>query len=119
MPVFNFCIAQGTDSWISFLLTDSTGPLDLTGFSAAMQLRTSIDSQTAVDTLTTGNGRLTINADEHQIKCFFPHEQTSTYPASTLVYDLEIQSAEGFIFRVLSGRIKVKAEVTRVDDNDF
>lgn len=119
MPAFNFCIGQGTDAWLHFLLTDSSGEIDLTGFSAAMQLRTSVDSQTAVDTLTTKNGRLTINAEEHKIECFFPHEQTEAYPASTLVYDLEIRSADGFIFRVLSGRIKVKAEVTRVDDNDF
>lgn len=119
MPNFNFCIKQGTDYWISFLLTGMTGPLNLDGYSAAMQLRTSVDAAEAIDTLTTENGRLQINQECNQVACFFPHDLTSGYPVSTLVYDLEIRSADGFIFSVLSGRIKVKAEVTRVDDDNF
>lgn len=112
---YNFSIAQGTDSTVPFLLSDSTGTtIDLTGYTAAMQLRVQVNSLQAVDTLTTENGRITITPTEGMISCVFPHEQTAQYPASNLVYDLEITSPGDEVTRVVQGRICVSPEVTRV-----
>lgn len=36
--VKNFTLDQGSDKTVSFVLSDKNGPLDLTGYSAAMQL---------------------------------------------------------------------------------
>lgn len=115
MVVYNFCIPQGTDLTVPFVLTDSTEtPIDLQGYTAAMQLRVQINAAQAVDTLTTENGRITITPDTGQITCTFPHEQTETYPAKTLVYDLEITSPADEITRVVQGKVVVNPEVTRV-----
>lgn len=112
---YNFSIAQGTDLTVPFILSDSTGSLiDLTGFSAAMQLRVQANALAAIDTLTTENERITITPAEGKISCVFPHENTATYPARTLVYDLEITSPGDEITRVVQGTITVSAEVTRV-----
>ena len=112
---YNFCIAQGTDSTVPFVLSDSTGTvINLTGYTAAMQLRVQLNSVEAVDTLTTDNERISIDPEAGQISCTFPHTQTERYPVRTLVYDLEITSPGGEITRVVQGKITVSGEVTRV-----
>lgn len=112
---YNFTIAQGTDLTVPFLLSDSSGAaLDLTEFTAAMQLRVQVKSAEAVDTLTTENGRIQIDPEVGKITCFFPHGVTEKYPARPLVYDLEIISPGDQITRVVQGKIAVSAEVTRV-----
>lgn len=112
---YNFCIAQGTDCTVPFVLSDAAGTvINLTGFTAAMQLRVQLNSIDAEDTFTTENGRIEITPEAGQISCSFPHTQTENYPARTLVYDLEITSSGGEITRVVQGKITVSGEVTRV-----
>ncbi len=111
-------VGQGTDArYVLALKTkDSDGnwiPFDLTDYSAAMQLRTATYSPQAQDTLTTANGRLEIDATAGRIALKFPHDVTATYPVRTFVFDVEIKNLLGEITRILSGRIKVTAEVTR------
>lgn len=79
-----------------------------------MQIRSRVFSKEAIDTLTSKSGRLVIDANEGRITAKFPHSITETYPAQTLVYDIEITSAENEITRILQGKIIVSAEVTRV-----
>lgn len=111
-------VGQGTDTrYVLALKTkDSDGnlvPFDLSGYSAAMQLRTAAYSPQAQDTLTTANGRLEIDATAGKIALTFPHEVTESYPVRTFVFDVEIKNLLGEITRILSGRIRVTAEVTR------
>ena len=115
MAEYNFKVNQGADLTVPFLLIDDSGKgIDLTGYTAAMQVRIRVYSTEAVDTLTSENGRLVIDASEGRITAKFPHEITETYPAQTLVYDIEITSAENEKTRILQGKIIVSAEVTRV-----
>lgn len=115
MIVYNFCIPQGTDLTLPFVLQngDET-PINLSGYTAAMQLRVLVTAEQAVDTLTTDNGRIMIDAAAGKITCSFPHESTEKYPVKTLVYDLEITSSGGEITRIVQGKAVVSAEVTRV-----
>lgn len=115
--VNNLKLDQGADSVFTFALRDKSGPLNLTGFSAAMQLRTTAYSAEAIDTLTTCNGRLVIDAEAGKITATFPHAITEKYPAATVVYDLEIESPAGEITRALEGKIRISPEVTRVRCN--
>ena len=83
-------IDQGTDTAIKFVLKKDTLPLDLAGYKAAMQLRYAAYSDEAIDTLTTENGRLTIEPGEGKITAVFPHEITESYEPGYLVYDLSL-----------------------------
>lgn len=119
MSEFNFEIGQGTDKRLVLALTskgaDGTAEVfDLNGYSVAMQLRTATYAPEAIDTLTSANGRLVVDADAGKITVIFPHDITEAYPPRTFVYDVEITNFEGEISRILSGRIKVTPEVTRV-----
>lgn len=116
MPAtYNFELPQGTDLTVPFVLKTKEGVLDLTGYTAAMQVRQNARSETAIDTLTTENDRIVIDSSEGRVKCVFPHAVTETYPAQSLVYDIEIISPGGLVTRFVEGRINVSAEVTRVE----
>lgn len=111
---FNFTIKQGTDLIVPFRLKDSAGYLDLTGYKAAMQLRSYVASSTIEDNLSTSNGRIKIDETDGRITCSFPHEVTALYKKPAYVYDLKIISNTGQSTRVIEGKINISPEVTRV-----
>ncbi len=114
--VYNFEMNQGSDYTIPLKLQDSTGTaINLTGYSARMQLRRTAGACTAIDELssTGDDARILIDAAEGRLKLRFPNAVTEKYPAASLVYDVEIKSASGDITRILQGTITVSAEVTR------
>lgn len=121
MSRYDFSIPQGTDKSVIFVLGTTTGQnttlnTDLTGCTAAMQMRNKHESSLAIDTLTTENGRLQMDILEGKITATFPHKLTKDYPAQKLVYDMKLISADNKISRVVWGTIEVLAEVTKHDD---
>lgn len=103
------------------LATDPTGQTyiayDLSGFTARMQVRRTIDSSTSLVTLTTENGGLDINpTDEedktHHIRIYMADEVTASITSSG-VYDLEIENSSGEVSRIMQGAFTLSPEVTR------
>lgn len=84
----------------------------LTGHTARMQVRRTIESSTALITLTTENGGITIDGDDGRITISMTDEQTSQLTSSG-VYDLEIISGAGVVSRVIQGTFTLSLEVTR------
>ena len=111
----NFKIDQGSDTSIIFVLKNKETPLNLTGYSAAMQLRYAAYSEEALDTLTSDNGRLIIEPELGKVTAKFPHSITEKFNPGSMVYDLELISDSGEIKRIIEGRVNVVAEVTRVN----
>lgn len=101
------------------LTADPTGntfePFDLTGYTARMQVRRTIDSANFLLNLSTENGSLTINPIEGQTNAIYIDVSASvTASVSTSgVYDLEIISSTGTVTRVLQGVFNLSPEVTR------
>lgn len=100
------------------LVADPTGetfvPINITGFTARMQIRRTVDSASPIVTLTTENGGLTVNPtdDENQILITMSDSVTASISTSG-VYDLEIESPTGTVSRVLQGAMNLSQEVTR------
>ena len=101
------------------LVTDPTGntfvPFDLSGYTARMQVRRTIDSSNFVLELTTSNGGLTINpvsGDVNKLTIFAPANVTASVSTSG-VYDIELISAENTVSRILQGIFNLSPEVTR------
>ena len=116
---YNFTIDQGTDVSVPLILKDcESNVLNLTGYKARMQMRNTVYSSQAVDTLTTENDRIEIKPEQGQITLHFPHEITEEYPASSLVYDIEIVSPSDLVTRILKGKVRISAEVTRVGSDE-
>jgi len=115
MARYDFCINQGADILLPILLKDSSDSvIKLNGFKVRMQIRQYKHSETAIDTLTTENGRIVLDPEEGKFTLKFPNKVTSQYPAVKAVYDIETVSADGKVTRILEGTVLISKEVTRV-----
>lgn len=127
--VYNVTIEQGSTfgRLISIeqpdLAADPTGQtfenFDLSGFTARMHIRRTIDSATPMISLTTENGRIAINPNisgsptrNNEISLSITATDTATITTSG-VYDLEIISASGVVSKVVRGDVTLIPEVTR------
>jgi hypothetical protein len=89
-------------------------PFDLTGYSASMQIRRTIDSATPQITLTSSNSRIEIQPGgiENGLRLYLSPEETSIIETDG-VYDIEVEDAGGDISRILRGNVTLSREVTR------
>lgn len=87
-------------------------PWNLTGYTARMQVRRTIDSSTVLISLTTENGRITLSGASGIIELDISATDTSTITSSG-VYDLEIIGSNGIVSRILQGDFTLSPEVTR------
>lgn len=101
------------------LVADPTGQIfedfDLNGYTARMQVRRTIDSPTAMVTLTTENGGIAINqapGSSNNLNIYMDNTVTATLLSSG-VYDIEIINDGGEVSRILQGVFTVSPEVTR------
>lgn len=95
--------------------TDEGAPVPLTGYTAAMQVKTTYGATTAVATLTTENGGITISGAAGEIMLYLSPTATSAIPAGTYVYDIELTAPVTLQkTRLLEGPFVVSPEVTTV-----
>ena len=81
----------------------------LTGYTANMQIKTSAEATTALLTLTTENGYLTIDAPRGLIAVEVPADVMETLPVGTYAFDVEIYDADGVKERLVKGPFVVRA----------
>lgn len=110
---YNFTIDQGAHFERVVTIKNADDTLyDLTGYTARMQIRTEIDSEDVVISLTTENGRISLGGESGTITLTLLASLTEDITTDG-VYDIEIIDAENRVFRVLKGKIKLEPEVTR------
>lgn len=88
-------------------------PVDLTGCSARMQVRSAVDSATVLLELTTANGGIELGGSSGEITLHLSAADTAALSWARGVYDLEVVMSDSTVRRLLEGSIKVKPEVTR------
>lgn len=110
----DFTIEQGVTTSKSFVWKDSEGTvIDLTGYSARMQIRSSIDSTTTLLSATNANGQLVITAAQGKVTLTLTATETAALDFSTGVYDLELVSNAGVVTRLVEGSVTLSKEVTK------
>lgn len=110
---YNATIDQGADWFISFTYENSNGtPINITNYTAALQVRSEPSSPTAVLSLTTGSG-ITITGASGLVAVHATAAQTGQIVAGTYVYDLEITSPSNVVTRLVQGSVVVSAQVTQ------
>jgi hypothetical protein len=89
-------------------------PYDLSGFSASMHIRRTIDSANTLVVLNNSNGRIEIQPGgvENAIRLNLSASVTSDI-TSDGVYDLEITDINGNVQRILKGSVTLSQQVTR------
>ena len=110
----NFVIDQGADWFVTVVYKDSAGvAINLTGYTAALQIRDTYADSTTDLSLTSPSGGITITGATGTIAITATAAQTAAIPAGSYVYDLEITSSGGIVTRLIQGKISISPQVTR------
>ena len=116
--IYDFEIEQGTTLNKQMVWKDSTGaPVDLSGYTARMQMRPSVSSDTVLLNLTTENGGITLGGTAGTIDLYVGATATAAITWEGGVFDLEIIHPGALpddVTRIAQGAVSVSPEVTRV-----
>jgi hypothetical protein len=88
-------------------------PVDLTGYTARMQVRAKLADTTTLLEITTANSGIIIDNTLKTIALNVSATDTAALTWTTGVYSLELVSALGVVSTLLTGNITVKQEITR------
>lgn len=111
---YNILVDQGATYTLAVTYKDSSGTaINLTGYTAAMQLRYSYDSATAVLSLSSPSNGIVITGASGLVTITISANQTAALSADTFLYDLEITSPTTVKTRLIQGVVVVSAEVTK------
>lgn len=109
--IYNGVIDQGATWTVNIVYYDYNNvPVNLTGYSARMQLRSKFDSS-AVLTLSTATGEIVITGPTGQIAITASATQTQAIASGIYIYDLELTSGAE-ITRLIQGQMTVRENVT-------
>lgn len=96
-----------------FTYKDSDGvAVDLTGYSASMQVRKSLADGVALE-LSTVNSRITLGGAAGTVTLIVSATDTATVDVGQYFYDLELTSGSSVVTRLIEGRFQVKEAYTR------
>ena len=94
--------------------SDSIGALvNLTGYTAKMQVRSSRLSTAILLELSTTNGGIVLGGSAGTMDLKQTAIQTAAFTWKKGVYDLELTAADGTVTRLMQGAVEVSQEVTR------
>ncbi|MDX2074739.1 MAG: hypothetical protein SFX19_10335 [Alphaproteobacteria bacterium] len=111
---YDFTIYQGaTFNRVLTWKDENNDAVDLTGSTARMQLRESVDDADPFLSLTTENGGIALGGAAGTITLAISAADTAVITKTSGVYDLELVSAGGIVTRLLAGKILVSKEITR------
>lgn len=113
---FDFTINQGADFDVTLTWTAGSpaAPVDLTGWSAHMQVRPSnadADGEVYVDLSSTGGG-IILGGTAGTIELIITAVDTAVLSFNVAAYDLKMTDPEGQITRLLQGSVTLSREVT-------
>lgn len=88
-------------------------PVDLTGYTARMQIRKTLASTDVILDLNTTNARIVIDNAAKTVTLTISAADTELLTFNTGVYSLELVSSGGVVTTLLSGPITLEKEITR------
>lgn len=110
---FNQVNSLGYTAYTSGGVLEYNSPIPLNGYSARMQIREKITSDTVIHTLTTSNGGITFDDTVKTITLTIPDSITAAFNFTTAVYSLEFINYSQEVMTFATGSIALQKEVTR------
>ena len=112
--IYNFTVDQGAQYNTTIVWADAQGvPIDLTGYTAAMQLRLQAASPNpSALNLTSSNGGIVITPLTGSMLITMTATHTGALSPGFYVYDLEL-TLGSVVSRIIQGQITVSAQVTQ------
>lgn len=111
---YDFTVDQGAtfNNVLTWKNSDNT-PINLTGYTARMQVRADYDATVIVLELTTTNGRITLGGSAGTITLNVAATVMAAVNYGKYVYDIELISSGGVVTRLLMGNFTIRPEVTK------
>lgn len=91
----------------------ATSPANLTGYTAALQLRSLPSDPVSALSLSSAAGNITITPAAGKVSVHATAAQTGGVDDGVYYYDCEITSSAGIVTRLVQGQVVVSPEVTR------
>lgn len=111
---YNLYMEQGATFALSITWKDSSGtPINLTSYTARMQVRRTKQSPTIIVEASTTDGRIVLGGALGTITVTIPATVTDDLDFGCGVYDLEVESSGGQVTRLIEGGVSLSKEVTR------
>ena len=88
-------------------------PIPLTGYTALMQIRESVESTVVIAELSTTNNLIMIDPVNFTISMKLSATATAAFNFDAAVYSMELTDNQGTVYPFLSGSISLTKEVTR------
>lgn len=111
---YDFEIEQGATLLKPIVWRDSAGvAVNLTGYTAKMQVRKSASSDEVLLEMSTVNGKIQLTPATGAVTLVFSAATTAAFDWRRGKYDLELTSADGIVTRLIEGEITVSREITR------
>lgn len=111
--IYNIVCDQGATFNRIFTWQDSSGiPINLTNYTARMQVRDTVSSVSTLLSLTTENGGISLGGAAGTVTIIASATQTAAIAAGCYVYDIELVF-DAVVTRLVQGQFTVDAEVTR------
>ena len=120
---YDIVLEQGATFDLPLRYEDSIGGVDLSGYSARMQVREAPASPLLVEfnSELTANGAIFLSgaAEDREdgangnLRVFMSASNSAALPRFAGRYDLEIEDISGYVIRLLEGQFRVEPEITR------
>jgi tRNA threonylcarbamoyladenosine modification (KEOPS) complex Pcc1 subunit len=110
---YDILIEQGATYSQSITYKDNGVAVNLTGYTARMQVRATLESASTLVELTTANSRIALGGTAGTITLTISATDTAGLTAGRGVYDLELVSGSGIVTRLLQGVATISRNVTR------
>lgn len=111
--IYDIIIEQGATFQMTLTWKDNAGsPIDLSGYSARMQVRTSYEAEETLVSLTSAGGDIVLGGALGTIAITIAASVTQGLQIDEAVYDLELVNGLT-VTRLLQGKATVSREVTR------
>ena len=105
--------AVGYSDYTSGGILEYNLPVDLTGYTARMQIRGKLADTVIIKELTTTNGGIVINNSLKTITITISAADTALLDFVSAVYSLELVSSGGEVSQLINGTLSLVKEVTR------
>jgi hypothetical protein len=110
--ITNLVCPRGSTFQRTLIYKIGKNPVNITGWTARMQVRERYESDSTLVSLTSGSG-ITLGGTAGTIAVYINAATTTGFPAGTHVYDLELINTTGEVTRLIEGKFIVTPEVTR------
>ncbi len=109
---FNFTLTQGDTFNTAPAWKINGNYVNVTGYTAKMDVKQAVTSSTVIVELSSANGRITVGGIDGKFTLNLTPAETAALPAGNYIYDLDVTAPGGAVYTLLTGGFSVVPQVS-------